>query len=56
MASLTFPVNVWVVPAAIMGTTANPALRNAVAIRICNIRNRDMNPPMYSQTSATLPL
>jgi hypothetical protein len=56
MASLTFPVKVWVVPAAIMGTTANPALRTTVAIKPCNIRNRDMNPPVYSQTSATLRL
>jgi hypothetical protein len=56
MASLTFPVKVWVVLAAMMGTTANPALRNTVAIKTCNIRNRDIDPPVYAQTSATLRL
>jgi len=54
MASLTFPVKVWVVPAAIVGTKANSALRITVAIKTCNIRKRDIDPPVYSQTSATL--
>jgi hypothetical protein len=46
MASLTFPVNVWVFPAAIAGTTANTALSTTVAIQTCHIRKRDINPPL----------
>ncbi|MFZ1053515.1 MAG: hypothetical protein WCF73_02980 [Candidatus Sulfotelmatobacter sp.] len=42
MASLTFPVKVWVPPAATFGTTANPIHSTAVAIQTCNIRKRDM--------------
>jgi hypothetical protein len=45
MASLTFPVKVWVLPAAMPGTTANPVLSTTVAIQTCNIRKRDINPP-----------
>jgi hypothetical protein len=45
MASLTFPVKVWVLPAATPGTTANPAHSTTVAIQTCNIRKRDINPP-----------
>src|ERR1017187_6928827 len=48
MASLTFPVKVWVLPAATPGTTANPVLSTTVAIQICNIRKRDINnPPVF---------
>src|SRR5260370_2203849 len=45
MASLSFPVKVWVLPAATPGTTANPVLNITVAIQTCNIRKRDINPP-----------
>jgi hypothetical protein len=46
MASLTFPVNVWVLPAATPGTTVNPVLSTTIAIQTCHIRKRDMNPPL----------
>src|ERR1022692_1407410 len=51
MASLTFPVKVWVLPAAMPGTTANPVLSTAVATQTCNIRKRDINPPHCSTLS-----
>jgi hypothetical protein len=41
MASLTFPVKVWVLPTATPGTTANPVLSTTVAIQTCDIRRRD---------------
>src|ERR1017187_9458915 len=48
MASLTFPVKVWVLPAATPGTTANPVLSTTVTIHTCNIRKRDINnPPVF---------
>jgi hypothetical protein len=48
MASLTFPVKVWVLPAATPGTTANPVLSTTVAIQTCTIRKRDINnPPVF---------
>jgi uncharacterized membrane protein YfcA len=46
MASLTFPVKVWGLPAAIPGTTANPVLSTTVAIQTCHIRKREINPPL----------
>jgi hypothetical protein len=48
MASLTFPVKVWVLSAATLGTTANPVLSTTVDIQTCNIRKRDINrPPVF---------
>ena len=38
-------MKVWVLPAAMPGTTANPVLSTAVATQTCNIRKRDINPP-----------
>jgi hypothetical protein len=38
MASLTFPVKVWLLPAARPGTTTNPVLSATVAIQTFNIR------------------
>jgi hypothetical protein len=46
MASLTFPVKVWVLLAAMLDTTANPVHSTAVAIQTCNIRKRDISPPV----------
>jgi hypothetical protein len=50
MASLTFPVKVWALPAPSLGTTANPAHSTIVAIQTCNIRKRDINPPPVLRT------
>jgi Family of unknown function (DUF438) len=42
MASLTFPVNVWVLPAATPDTTVNPVPSTTAAIQTCHIRKRDI--------------
>src|ERR1019366_4648923 len=47
MSSLTFPVKVWVLPAAMPGMTVNPVLSTTVAIQTCTIRKRDINPPLF---------
>jgi len=44
MASLTFPVRVWLLLVAMPGTTVNPVLNTTVAIQTCNIRKRDIRP------------
>src|ERR1035438_5290761 len=48
MASLTFPVKVWALPAATPGTIANPAKSTTTAVQTCNIRKRDIfTPPEF---------
>jgi hypothetical protein len=37
----------------VVGTTVNPALCTTVAIKPCNIRQREITPPVHSETSAT---